>query len=204
MNVSEVTLNIGENSYTGEMVVPDETSDRGILVIPGASHGPFGDVFDRLTEAGANDGHVVARFETWTNPDDLSEKTEADFEAEIRAGVEFLRSQGCSTISIVAKSFGGRLALTHLPEAVDRLVLWAPAILFGAQSDTPSITADELADIELPVRILQGDEDDVVDIENAVALSENLPNGEVVELPGEDHSFLHSEADIIEATMSFL
>ena len=83
-------------------------------------------------------------------------------------------------------------------------MLWAPAVAFGESDERPSITADALSDVEVPVRILQGDKDDVVSVENAAAIAEHLPDGELIELPGEDHSFENHEPQIIEATSSFL
>ena len=80
--------------------VSDGPSDRGVLMIPGADHGPFGDVFLRFGRAAAGAGYHVARFETWMMPNDVDAKTEADFRAEIEAGVEFLRSRGCETIAV--------------------------------------------------------------------------------------------------------
>ena len=204
MRTEEVTLKVDGASYPGRVNAPDEQTDRGVLVVPGAGHGPFGDVFDRFAEAAAEQGRTVARFETWESREELRRKTDAEFEAELEGGVEFLRERGCTSVAMVAKSFGGRLALTHLPGRVDRLVLWAPAVAFGESEDRPSITADALSDIEVPVRILQGDKDDVVSVENAAAIAEHLPDGELVELPGEDHSFGNDEPQIIEATSSFL
>jgi len=203
MNTEDVTLDVGGDRYPGRLNVPDCPSERGVLVVPGVSHGPFGDVFDRFADGAAETGHHVARFETWENKDDLAEKTVADYEAELDVGIEFLRSRGCETIAIVAKSFGGRLALTHCPEGVDRMVLWAPAILVGGHDDW-SIDASELAEIEIPIRVLQGNEDEVVSVEEAERLVEHLPNGELVELSGEDHSFSDDEERVVERTLSFL
>lgn len=97
-------------------------------------------------------------------PDEVDAKTEADFRAEIEAGVEFLRSRGCETIAVVAKSFGGRLALSHLLEGVDRLVVWALAVLAEGIEDAPerllesdlipSVAESELAAVDVPVRVL--------------------------------------------------
>ena len=52
---------------------------------------------------------------------------------------------------MVATSFGGRLALTHLSGRVDQLVPWAPAVAFGESEERPSIIADALSDVEVPV-----------------------------------------------------
>ena len=198
-----MTLEIGGDSYPGRLNAPEGSTDSGVLVLPGGGHGPFGDVFDRVATTAADAGHAVARFETWTGPDDLDAKTDADLAAEIDAGVDFLCSEGCSTITVVAKSFGGRLALERAPD-VDRMVLWAPAVFFGEREDRPSIDAAALSGIDAPVRILQGDEDDLVSVANAQALAEHLPGGEVVELPGEDHSMLTDEGRVVEATLAFL
>ena len=204
MRTADATLDVDGASYPGRVNAPDEPADRGVLVVPGAGHGPFGDVFDRVAEAAAEQGRTVARFETWESHEELRRKTDADFEAELEEGVEFLRERGCTSVAMIAKSFGGRLALTHLPGQVDQLVLWAPAVAFGESEERPSITADALSDVEVPVRILQGDEDDVVSVENAAAIAEHLPDGELVELPGENHSFRNDEERVLEMTLSFL
>ena len=111
----DVTLRVGGEEYPGRLDTPAEPTDRGILLVPGAGHGPFGDVFLRFARAAAGEGYAVARFETWLSPDDIDAKTDAEFRAELQAGVDFLRSRGCSTVTVVAKSFGGRLALEHTP-----------------------------------------------------------------------------------------
>ncbi len=203
MSVREVTLDVGDDSFRGRLNTPDGTRESGVLVVPGAGHGPFGDVFDRFAEAAADAGHCVARFGTWESRDDLDAKTDADFEAEIDAGVEFLRSRDCSTVTVTAKSFGGRLALQHAPDGIDRMVLWAPAVVFGEHEEHPSIDASALADVEGPVRILHGDEDEIP-IENSAGIAEHLPDGELVALPDEDHSFQNDEERIVEETLAFL
>lgn len=207
MSAEAVTVDVDGASYPGRLNTPDGESEQGILVIPGAGHGPFGDVFDRFAQAAAENGYTVARFETWETREDLDEKTDADYAADIEAGVEFLHESGCSSVNVVAKSFGGRLALEHVPgmseDAVERMVLWAPAIVFDEHPEAPTISAEELGAIETPTRILQGDEDQVP-VENAGALVEHMQNGELVELPDEDHSFRHDEDRIVEETLAFL
>ncbi len=204
MSAEDVTLDVDHGTFPGRVNAPAEPSESGVLVIPGAGHGPFGDVFDCFAGAAAEAGHVVARFETWTDHDERDEKTTAEFAAEIEAGAEFLRSRDCSTITVVAKSFGGRLALQHATDVADRMVLWAPAIMFGDHDEAPSITADELVALDFPVLVLQGDEDEVVPPENSVDIAEHLPQGELGELPGEDHSFLNDQQRVVEETLAFL
>ena len=206
----DVILEVGENAYPGRLDTPEEPSNRGVLMVAGAGHGPFGDVFLRFSRAAAEEGHHVARFETWMSRDELENKTEEDFRTELEAGVDFLHSRGCSTISVVAKSLGGRVALKHLPEGVDRLVLWAPAVLAEdaenvpeeAWDHLPSVTPGEF-DVEVPTRILQGD-DDNIPVDSVERIAKGLPQGELVVLPDEDHSFLRDHRRVIEETVAFL
>ena len=206
----DVTLEVGGSAYPGRLNTAEEPSDRGVLIVPGAGHGPFGDVFLRFSRVAAEEGHHVARFETWMSPAELKEKTDEDFRAELAAGVDFLRSRGCSTVSVVAKSLGGRVALEHLPEGVDRLILWAPAVLAAdaenvpdeAREHLPSVTPGEFG-VDVPPRILQGD-DDNISVDSAERIAEGLSQGEVVVLPDEDHSFLRDHERVIEETLAFL
>ena len=206
----DVTLEVGDSAYPGRLNTAEGASDRGVLLVPGAGHGPFGDVFLRFSRAAAEEGHHVARFETWMSPAELKEKTDEDFRAELAAGVDFLRSRGCSTVSVVAKSLGGWVALEHLPEGVDRLILWAPAVLAAdaenvpdeAREHLPSVTPGKFG-VDVPTRILQGD-DDNISVDSAERIAEGLSQGEVVVLPDEDHSFLRDHERVIEETLSFL
>ena len=206
----DVTLEVGDSAYPGRLNTAEGASDHGVLLVPGAGHGPFGDVFLRFSRAAAEEGHHVARFETWMSPAELEGKTDEEFRAELAAGVDFLRSRGCSTVSVVAKSLGGRVALKHLPEGVDRLVLWAPAVLAAdaenvpdeAREYLPSVTPSEFG-VDVPTEILQGD-DDNISVDSAERIAEGLSQGEVVVLPDEDHSFLRDHERVIEETLSFL
>lgn len=198
-----MTLAVGDGEYRGRLNTPDGGSERGILVIPGAGHGPFGTVFATFADTAEERGFTVARFETWADADELDAKTPDEHRREFEAGIEFLRSQGCDSVAIVAKSFGGRLALQHGPWSAERMVLWAPAALFEAGESFPTLSAEALASIDVPVRILQGEDDQVVSVENARQLAEHLPRGELVVFAGEDHSFMHDEARAIEQTLAF-
>ncbi|MFB6207570.1 MAG: alpha/beta hydrolase [Haloglomus sp.] len=207
----DVTLMVDGDEYPGRLDTPAEPTGRGILVVPGAGHGPFGDVFLRFGRAAADEGYQVARFETWMSPDDIESKTDEAFRADLQAGVEFLRDRGCSTVAVVAKSFGGRLALEHTPDGIDRLVPWAPAVIVEGTEGVPeevtdalpTMSAAELRDVEVPIRVLQGDEDGIP-LESAAALADAVPDGELVTLPGEDHSFLTDHERVIEETLAAL
>jgi len=205
MPTEPLSLAVGDESYRGRLNEPDEPTDSGVLVLPGLNHGPFGDVFDQFASEAAAEGHRVARFDSWPDEETLQAKSEDDMARELGAAVEFLQDSGCSTIAVVAKSFGGKLALTHLAtDQVDRMVLWAPAVFVGDYEERPTIEPDTLATVDCPVRLLQGDEDRGMSVENAGAIVEHLPEGELVELPGEDHSFQTDQERIVEETLPFL
>jgi esterase/lipase len=160
-------------------------------------------VYDRFAEAAAEQGRTGARFETRESHEELRRKIDTDFEAELEEGVEFLRARGWTSVAMVAKSFGGRLA-PACARHVDQLVPWAPAVAFGESEERASITEDALSDVEVPVRTLQDDEDDVVSVDNTAAIAEHLPARELIELPGDDYSFRNDEERALEATLSFL
>lgn len=204
MATEQLTITVDSDSYDGRLDTPSSDTDRAILVLPGAGHGPFGDVFDRFVDAATEAGYAVARFETWQGPDELRDKSEQLLEGEVAAELAALDERGYNWIGVVAKSFGGRLALQYAVDGADRLVLWAPAIVFDGAPDVPSITAEELATIDRPITILQGDADEVVSVENARSLVEHLPDGDLVELAGEDHSFQHQEERIVQASLAAL
>ena len=48
-------------------------------------------------------------------------------------------------------------SLPHLPGRVEQLVPWAPPVAFGESEERPSIIADALSDVEVPVRILRAE-----------------------------------------------
>jgi len=131
MNNEDIELKVGDASYPGQVHRPDRPTDQGLLIVPGATHGPYGDVFDDLVEAAIDQGLMAARFTLWESREELSEKDESEFQADLSAATNYLEDQGCNDISIVAKSFGGRIVLHYLPTNTDRLVLWAPAVMHG-------------------------------------------------------------------------
>ena len=64
MSIEDVKLDVDGECYLGRLDGPDDLTERGVLVIPGAGHSPFGNVFDRFADAATEAGYSVARFET--------------------------------------------------------------------------------------------------------------------------------------------
>lgn len=217
MSVERVELTAGDGSFTAELELPEGDSNHGAVLLSGANHTAFDDaVFDRLATAAASAGIQFLRYQTWDSGEELSAKSTADLHAEVDAALEHLHERDCSRISLVGKSIGGAIALRHAPDRADEMVLWAPALFLEggdvlAELDVPeeaepaTISASGLADIDVPVDILQGDEDEIP-VANARELAGELPDGAVHVIEGADHSFIggDSEDETIEVTLELL
>lgn len=107
-----------------DFVVESGEGGRGLLVVPGISSGPFGSPFDEVADG--FDGAVV-RVDAWEDAGDLEEMTLADLHGLIQEGVSPLENEGCESVTVLGKSFGGQLALTCPDMSFDCMVLWAPA-----------------------------------------------------------------------------
>lgn len=215
MRTETVEVTVDGSAFTGDLTGPPGGSDHAAVLLPGANHGPYGDVFDRLAEAAADGGVDFLRYETWKDGEELESKGIEGVTAEYDAAVAHLSDRGYARITTVGKSFGGRIALQHVPEAVDDMVLWAPAAFLAGGSaieaidppedvELPTITPAEVAAVDEPVAILQGDEDKFP-VENARELAAELPRGSVHLIEGADHSFVgDGEDETIETTRSLL
>lgn len=224
MQTDDTALQAHGETFDARLTVPDDPDGRGVAVLPGAGHGPWGDIFDRFAEAAAADGCHVLRFDGWPTPEVFMEQTVSEVHAELDAALAHLDEAGCSDLALVGKSFGGGVALTRIPEAVDRVALWAPAfVTFGDEAtvedavdvplaelkDTPErrqIAASTLADVDADLLVVQGDADEVRSVEHARSVVDAAPNAELVVREGEDHSFRGGdrEREVVAETVDFL
>jgi alpha/beta superfamily hydrolase len=218
MRSEETVLTAHGREYPAELSLPDDDTDHGAVLLPGANHGPYGDVFDHFAAALTDAGVALLRFETWGDReelDDIEEKSGEEFDAEYAAAVDLLAAR-YDRVDVVAKSFGGTLALDHHPDGFERLVLWAPAPLLAegevveqvdAPDDVslPTVASSTLADLDRPVDILQGDEDDIP-VDNARELAGPIPDASVHVVEGADHSFVGGdpEDETVETTVALL
>ncbi len=221
MDTESITLTVDGAEYPGELTLPDEGTDVGAVLLPGANHGPYGDVFDRLAETLADEGVAFLRFEAWGDRDDVPDIEETDpgaIFAAFDAAVERLQADDFDRVGVLAKSFGGRLALEHTPAAVDELVLWAPAVFLEGgdavetveipdeapdDAELPTIEPPVLSEHDHPVTILQGDED-FYTVGSAREIASELPDATVEVVEGGDHSFVGGdpEAETLETTVA--
>lgn len=218
MSFTNIELEVGDNTYPGRLDIPTEGSQRGIVVRPGAGHGPYGDIFDRFAEKATDRGYHCLRFQSWGEQENLGQKTLSDLHDEVDAAVARLQSEGCTEIYVVAKSFGAGMSLTHIPNAVEAMVLWAPAIGLEDESnigavtekqfreeDWPVVSPSFLNEVKIPVLILHGTDDETVPVKNSQQMVNALPDGELLKLGGEDHSFRGAiESEVVAQSLTYL
>jgi|GEM_PF-853230 len=224
MSAETFALTVHGDEYEARLTVPEEPDGRGVVVLPGAGHGPWGDIFDRFAAAAADDGSHVLRFDGWPTAEEFMAQTVAEIHAEIDAAVDRLRAAGCTELGLVGKSFGGGVALTHDLAAFDRVALWAPAFVtfgdeetvsdslavpLGEMEDAPErrqIAPSTLADLNATLLVVQGDGDEVRSLDHARRIVEAAPDAALVVREGEDHSFRGAdrEREVVAQTVAFL
>lgn len=217
MPLEQLDFEVDGETYEGRFVTPPAgDAETCVVVVPGAGHGPFGDIFDITMYELANAGVASFRFETWTSSEELDAKSLADLHAELQAAVDFVHEHGYGRTSLLAKSFGARFAFTDLPESIERVLGWAPAVVLADDSNLEAvrdqslddveglqITAEDLAGVDAPVKLLYGDEDHFYP-EHAEALAAALPDAELRILPGENHSFNEGRRTVVAETVAYL
>lgn len=143
------------------------------------------------------------RVKAWDDADDLEEMNISELHELINESIRLLEENGCESIGLVGKSFGGQLALTSRSE-VDFIVLWAPAIGIGkdnvekwrstwlkhARTATDiSVDKEFLESLYVRTKIIHGAGDKVVDVKNSRKICEALPKCEFSVIEDAGHSF---------------
>ncbi|WP_247002386.1 alpha/beta hydrolase [Halosolutus gelatinilyticus] len=152
-------------------------------------------------------GWCFLQYESWGSHDDIKAKDLSTFHEEIDAAADILRERGCDRVFAVGKSLGGGLLFTHGLSAFEGAVLWAPAAYLGADAEGMVVLDSEgVAAISTPVALVQGTDDEVVDLDDARWIVDRLADAELVAIEGAGHSYRadrHRET-VLEETMAFL
>ncbi|WP_109696997.1 alpha/beta fold hydrolase [Chitinophaga deserti] len=119
---------------------------------------------------------TVSRILTLGTKFDWTPETAAKEARQLNAG--FLREK--------APAFVNQLAELHGSEAWEPL-LPATVGLMEALGMQPLLTPETVADINIPVRLMVGDRDHMVSIEETLGIFRSLPNGSMVVLPETKH-----------------
>jgi len=87
-------------------------SSKCLVVIPGISSEPFGSPFDEVVEQ-ISESYSIVRINAWNGAEDLEKMALKNLHDLIDEACELLKSNDCESISVLRKSFGGKLALTY-------------------------------------------------------------------------------------------
>jgi len=206
-------------------VVLDQGAEKtsiAILLLPGASGGAFSDKYKALVDQCLARGFDFLRVQSWNDIEELEQKNIREIQEDIDQAIEFLKASGYTKLFAIGKSFGGGVLLTHVRSEINKMVLWAPAI--GATDNSGNldikkdialskinslleitIDKDLLSSIKIPVKIIQGTDDDIVPMENSLKLASFLPFSEVVKIDNMGHTAKtqEEERELINNTINF-
>lgn len=197
---------------------PVESTEKALIMVPGINSGPYGRLFDPVAEFAKSENHQVIRINAWDGPKDLEDKTLKQLHKLINEAAEKLRENGCQEITILGKSFGGQLTLTHpKKQEFAKMILWAPALdiqkegnivkwrttqLKKAEQATDIIISKkQLREITTPTTIIHGEQDQVVPVDASRKLQKHIPECKLKEIEKTGHSYKQKENELFEKTI---
>lgn len=102
-------------------------------------------------------------------------------------------------LEVNAPDFAGRLKALHGGDAAPNRWRDLHKLAWPVWTTEMVIPAEELATIDVPVLVILGQNDDFFRPEDALALAETLPKGEIAIIPGASHSAFRERPDIFAA-----
>jgi carboxymethylenebutenolidase len=190
------------NSFAAFHAAPDEPSDVGVVVLPDV-RGLYRFYEELALRFAERDYRAVAidyfgrtagvakRGEDFPYREHVEQTTQAGIQADIRAGVDFLREQGCRSVFTVGFCFGGSNSW-NAGAAGHGL---AGAVGFYGRPGR----VERFADIAAPILALMGGADDAIPREDVEefdrALSDAGVEHEVEIYDGAPHSFFDRRFD---------
>ncbi|HOY10937.1 MAG TPA: hypothetical protein PLK71_00175 [Candidatus Paceibacterota bacterium] len=200
-----------------------EESNTAIIFIPGVSGKAFTDKYKQLSDECLKLGMDFLRVQSWNSVEELEQKNIKQIQEDIDGAIKFLKSGGYTKIFAIGKSLGGGILLTRNYPEITKMVLWAPAIGLseekGNLDDKISlpfsridsmlevlIDKDLLSKIKIPIKIIHGDKDEIVPIDNSLKLASLLFCSDVTKMKGLRHSTEtpEQEEELINKTIDFL
>lgn len=102
-------------------------------------------------------------------------------------------------LEVNAPDFAGRLQALHGGDAAPDRWRQLHKLAWPVWTTEMVIPAEELAKIDIPVLVILGQNDDFFRPEDALALAETLPKGEIAVIPGASHSAFRERPEIFAA-----
>ncbi|HKB20159.1 MAG TPA: dienelactone hydrolase family protein [Gaiellaceae bacterium] len=190
------------NRFAAFAALPEEPGDAGVVIIPDVRglYRFYEELALRFAERGiaavaidfyGRTAGVAKRGEDFDYPEHRAQTTPEGVQADVRAGVDWLRDQGVGSIFTVGFCFGGRHSWLA---AAGGHGLKGAVGFYGmpVATDTPG-PADRATEMDAPILALQGGADQNITAEHNAAFDEALTEAgvehEVVTYPGAPHSF---------------
>jgi len=212
------------NRFAAFAALPEEASQVGVVVIPDVRglYRFYEELALRFAERGiaaiaidfyGRTAGVAKRGDDFDYPEHRVQTTPEGVQADVRAGVDWLREQGAGSIFTVGFCFGGRHS--WLAAAGDHGLKGAVGFYGMPAGDSPN-PIDRAGDMDAPILALQGGADQHITAEHNAAFDEALSEAgvehEVIAYPGAPHSFFDRKqeefaddsADAWERTLDFI
>jgi carboxymethylenebutenolidase len=198
----DLELDAGDgNRLAAFAALPEEPSDVGVVIIPDVRglYRFYEELALRFAERGiaavaidfyGRTAGVEKRGEDFEYPDHRVQTTPEGVQADVRAGVDWLRDQGIGSIFTVGFCFGGRHS--WLAGAAGHGLNGSVGFYGMPAGDSPN-PIERASDMDTPILALQGGADQHITAEHNDAFDEALAAAgvehEVVTFPGAPHSF---------------
>jgi carboxymethylenebutenolidase len=212
------------NRFAAFAALPEEASQVGVVVIPDVRglYRFYEELALRFAERGiaaiaidfyGRTAGVAKRDEDFDYPEHRVQTTPEGVQADVRAGVDWLREQGAGSIFTVGFCFGGRHS--WLAAAGGHGLKGAVGFYGMPAGDSPN-PIDRAGDMDAPILALQGGADQHITAEHNAAFDEALSEAgvehEVIAYPGAPHSFFDRKqeefaddsADAWDRTLDFI
>jgi carboxymethylenebutenolidase len=189
------------NRLAAFATLPEEPSDVGVVIIPDVRglYRFYEELALRFAERGiaavaidfyGRTAGVEKRGEDFEYPDHRMQTTPEGVQADVRAGVDWLRDRGIGSIFTVGFCFGGRHS--WLAAAAGHGLNGSVGFYGMPAGDSPN-PIERAGDMDTPILALQGGADQHITAEHNDAFDEALAAAgvehEVVTFPGAPHSF---------------
>jgi carboxymethylenebutenolidase len=189
------------NRLAAFAALPEEPGDVGVVIIPDVRglYRFYEELALRFAERGiaaiaidfyGRTAGVAKRGEDFDYPEHRAQTTPDSVQADVRAGVEWLRAHGPSSIFTVGFCFGGRHS--WLAAAAGHGLKGAVGFYGMPAGDSPN-PIDQAPQMDAPILALQGGADAHITADHNAAFDEALSEAgvehEVIAYPGAPHSF---------------
>ena len=204
--------------------LPEEAGDVGVVIIPDVRglYSFYEELALRFAERGiaavaidfyGRTAGIAKRGEDFDYPEHRAQTTPEGVQADVRAGVDWLRDQGIGSIFTVGFCFGGRHS--WLAAAAGHGLKGAVGFYGMPAGDSPN-PIERAAEMEAPILALQGGADGHITAEHNAAFDDALTvagvEHKVVTYPGAPHSFFDRKqeefaddsADAWDRTLDFI